>query len=84
MNQFLSTFTSEVFSNVSDIIQIARRMHYQGSLLIICVAISMFASTQETRFFAECTGITIILLTHTFDSYLLVAIIKKTQSYRLT
>ena len=36
----------------------------------------MCRSNQEPRCFAECTGITIIPLTHTFDSFLLVAIIR--------
>ena len=79
MNQFLSTFTSKVFSPVCVGYYTDKRMHYQ--VFVICVAIFMCESNQEPRFFAECTGITttsptLILLTDTFDSCLLVPITK--------
>ena len=72
MNQFLSTFTSKIFSYGSDIIQI-KESTTTGRF--------MPESNQEPRFFAECTEITstsptLILLTDTFDSCLLVSITK--------
>ena len=57
MNQFLSTFTSGLFSYVSVLYRSDKRMHYYHKyLLYVMFVISMRESNQEPRFFPNVWG----------------------------